>query len=59
MELDAEADENRHEIIDPGPQHRPRFTSLLVLDRLEDYVRYRINPPEPELQQQYDASSSK
>lgn len=28
-------------------------TSLLVLDRVEDYVRYRIEPKEPELRAQY------
>ena len=25
-----------------------------MLDRLQDYVRYGINPPEPELQEEYD-----
>lgn len=30
-----------------------RYTSLLVLDRIEDYVRYRIEPPEPELRERY------
>lgn len=30
-------------------------TSLLVLDRIEDYVRYRVEPKEPELRQQYRA----
>lgn len=30
-------------------------TSLLVLDRIEDYVRYDITPPEPELRAQFDA----
>lgn len=28
-------------------------TSMLVLDRIEDYVRYRVRPAEPELQAQY------
>lgn len=32
-----------------------RHTSLLVLDRIEDYVRYRIEPPEAELREQYHA----
>lgn len=32
-----------------------RHTSLLVLDRLEDYVRYRIEPPEVELRDRYHA----
>ena len=30
-------------------------TSLLVLDSIEDYVRYDIAPPEPELRAQFDA----
>lgn len=28
-------------------------TSLLVLDRIEDYVRYRVEPPEPALHAEY------
>ncbi len=30
-------------------------TSLLVLDRIEDYVRYKVIPPEKELREQYFA----
>ena len=30
-----------------------RDTSLLVLDRIEDYVRYRVEPREPELRSEY------
>ena len=30
-------------------------TSLLVLDRIEDYVRYRVEPKEPTLRDQYRA----
>jgi Ca-activated chloride channel family protein len=30
------------------------YTSLLVLDRIEDYVRYRIAPKEPELRAAYE-----
>jgi Ca-activated chloride channel family protein len=30
-----------------------RNTSMLVLDRIEDYVRYRVEPYEPELAAQY------
>ena len=29
------------------------YTSLIVLDRIEDYVQYHIQPPEPELQADY------
>lgn len=32
------------------------WTSLLVLDRIEDYVRYRIAPKEPELRAQYETA---
>jgi Ca-activated chloride channel homolog len=38
----------RHAVVTP-------WTSLLVLDRIEDYVRYRIAPKEPELRAQYEA----
>ena len=30
------------------------YTSLIVLDRIEDYARYQIPPPEPELQVDYE-----
>ncbi|MCB1236196.1 MAG: hypothetical protein KDM91_14090, partial [Verrucomicrobiae bacterium] len=30
------------------------FTSLIVLERFEDHVRYRIPPPEPELRVRYE-----
>lgn len=29
------------------------FTSLLVLERIEDYARYQIEPPEPELRERW------
>lgn len=29
------------------------FTSLIVLERIEDYAEHRIPPPEPELQEEY------
>jgi hypothetical protein len=35
------------------------FTSLIVLERLEDYAEHGIRPPEPELQSQYDELSRK
>ncbi|MEN8775144.1 MAG: VIT domain-containing protein [Akkermansiaceae bacterium] len=31
------------------------FTSLIVLERFSDYVRYRIPPPEPDLLKRYQA----
>lgn len=36
----------RHGVVTP-------FTSLLVLDSIQDYLRYRIEPPEPELRAEY------
>lgn len=38
----------RHAVVTP-------WTSLLVLDRIEDYVRYRIVPKEPALRAKYEA----
>jgi hypothetical protein len=38
----------RHAVVTP-------WTSLLVLDRIEDYLRYRIAPKEPALRAQYEA----
>ncbi|MCX6873593.1 MAG: VIT domain-containing protein [Verrucomicrobia bacterium] len=32
------------------------FTSLIVLERMEDYVRYEIEPPEPELKVAYQTA---
>jgi len=55
-ELDAEAEKYREEIIDLAQTHGivTRFTSLLVLDRMDDYVRHRIAPPEPALRKEYE-----
>ena len=48
---------NRYEDDIPalGKEHAivTRNTSLIVLDRLEDYVTHRIVPPEPDLRRQY------
>ncbi|MBS0660450.1 MAG: DUF2135 domain-containing protein [Verrucomicrobia bacterium] len=53
LELDAKREEAA--IAELGKAHGlvTRFNSLLVLERLEDYVRHRIPPPEPELQDRY------
>jgi Ca-activated chloride channel homolog len=52
--LDAEYHLNRTAIKRLGQRHRlvTRETSLIVLDRVEDYVRYEIEPPN-ELSKQY------
>ncbi|MCU0780048.1 MAG: hypothetical protein MUF04_02975 [Akkermansiaceae bacterium] len=42
-------------VIAHGRQHglASEFTSLLVLERMEDYLRYRIPPPEGPLREEY------
>ena len=47
-------EENRMQIIGLSKEHQliSPYTSLIVLDRVEDYVRYRIEPPK-ELQVAY------
>lgn len=48
-------EQNKCEIIKLSKQYQliSPFTSLIVLDRVEDYVRYKIQPPE-ELKKAYD-----
>lgn len=54
-ELAGERDKNRGEIISLGKKFGlvTPFTSLLVLDRIEDYVEHRIAPPTAKLREQY------
>ena len=54
--LDREAEKNRAEIVSLATAHGvvTRFTSLLVLDRIEDYVRHGIAPPEEDLRKDYE-----
>lgn len=56
-ELDMRYEHNKEQITALGKEYSivTRTTSLLVLDRLEDYVQYNIAPPEsePELRSQY------
>jgi hypothetical protein len=54
-ELEGEFDFNRAEIRRLGQRFKlvTRETSLIVLDRIEDYVRYEIAPP-AELRAQYE-----
>ena len=53
-ELDMLYEKNKEEIIAIGKKHSivTRSTSLIVLDRIEDYVQYEIVPPK-ELQKEY------
>lgn len=53
-ELDMQYEKNRQEIITMGREYSivTRDTSLIVLDRIEDYVEHRIVPPK-ELRNEY------
>ena len=46
-ELSVFAEENKEDIIEVTKAHQlvTNYTSLIVLDRVEDYVRYEITPP--------------
>ena len=56
-ELELRPNKHEDEITELGKEHSivTRNTSLIVLDRLEDYVRHRIIPPESDLRRQYFA----
>ncbi len=56
-ELELRPNKHEDEITELGKEHSivTRNTSLIVLDRLEDYVTHRIIPPEADLHQQYFA----
>lgn len=45
--LSINKEENKQEIIRTSKKHQiiSSFTSLIVLDRIEDYIRYEIEPP--------------
>jgi tetratricopeptide (TPR) repeat protein len=55
-ELDLQYEKNKDRITSLGKEFSivTRNTSLLVLDRVEDYVEHRITPPD-ELRKEYDA----
>ncbi|WP_435895566.1 VIT domain-containing protein [Oceaniferula spumae] len=54
-ELASAKRKNRAKIVKLAQTHHlvTEFTSLIVLDRIEDYVRYRIVPPEASMRKQY------
>ncbi len=54
-ELSLNAKQNKNEIIKVAKEYNmiTPYTSLIVLDRIEDYVRYEIVPP-TELKEEYD-----
>jgi tetratricopeptide (TPR) repeat protein len=56
-ELELRPSKYEEDITALGKEHSivTRNTSLIVLDRLEDYVTHRIIPPEPDLRRQYFA----
>lgn len=53
--LAQNSDENEQEIIELSKKHQviSDFTSMLILDRIQDYVTHNIEPPK-ELKKQYD-----
>jgi hypothetical protein len=59
-ELDMLFEKNKDEITELGKKHAivTRSTSLIVLDRVEDYVQHRIAPPS-ELKAEYDQMIAK
>ena len=52
--LNIDKEQNKKSIIALAKKHHlvTDYTSMLILDRIEDYVRYRIEPPQ-ELKQEY------
>ena len=54
-ELELRPNKHEDEITELGKEHSivTRNTSLIVLDRLEDYLTHRIMPPEADLRQRY------
>ena len=54
-ELDLQYEKNKDEITSLGKQFSviTRNTSLIVLDRLQDYVRYKITPPDENMKEEY------
>ena len=55
-ELELDAKNNREAIVDLGKEFSilTEYTSLLVLDRLEDYLRYKVAPKDPDLLEKYN-----
>lgn len=54
--LNNDKEQNKEDIIAHSKQFQlvSDYTSMLILDRIEDYVRYRIEPPQ-ELKREYKA----
>ncbi len=54
VDLNRDKERNKQRIISLAKQYDliTDYTSMLILDRIEDYVRYRIEPPK-ELMEQY------
>lgn len=54
-ELEQQSPPDRKRIIAHCKKHGlvSDFTSLIVLERIEDYAEHQIPPPEPELQEEY------
>ncbi len=56
VELELEPEKNKEKITNLATAHNivTRYTSLIVLDRIEDYVRYRITPPDEHMREKYN-----
>ncbi|MBS1636228.1 MAG: DUF2135 domain-containing protein [Bacteroidetes bacterium] len=57
-ELDLNPKANEAQITALGKEFGivTRYTSLLILDAVEDYIRYRVEPPTPEMKERYFAA---
>lgn len=53
-DLNINKEDNKSEIVNISKKHHliTDYTSMLILDRIDDYVRYRIEPPK-ELKEEY------
>lgn len=60
-ELDIFYAKNKDEITSLGKKYNlvTRNTSLLVLDRIEDYIEHQVEPKDPELKKEYLSSVKK
>ena len=55
-ELDLQSEQNREQITGLGKQFSviTRYTSLIVLESLNDYIQYGISPPDGATKKEYD-----
>ncbi|MCW3126327.1 MAG: hypothetical protein JWO03_1985 [Bacteroidetes bacterium] len=60
-ELELQPEQNEPQITALGRQFSiiTRYTSLIVLESLADYVKYKITPPDEKTRKEYDAAITK